>query len=91
MRIRIEIDGLFGIGARYMTWPGFGAHAVQWDKPFISETGYRSFLGLTGELCPGQTTEAFAADVIAAHVTRSLRGKLLVIEPKYRQRAEKAA
>jgi hypothetical protein len=86
MRVRFEIDGLFGTGARYMSWPGFTAHAVEWDKPFISETGFRSFLGLRGELCSGQTTAAFATDVIAAHIERELKGKLLIIEPKYRVR-----
>jgi hypothetical protein len=88
MRVRIDMDGLFGVGAHFMTWPGFGAHAVAWDKPFISETGYRSFLGLNGELCAGQTTEAFATDVIAAHVARALKGRLVSIERKYRERAE---
>jgi hypothetical protein len=91
MRVRIEIDGLFGVGAHFMTWPGFGAHAVKWHKPFISETGYRSFIGLHGELYPGQSPDSFAADVIAAHIARELKGRLLTIEPKYRERAEKAA
>ncbi|MEA2823004.1 MAG: hypothetical protein QOJ86_5008 [Bradyrhizobium sp.] len=91
MRVRIEMDGLFGVGAHFMTWPGFGAHAVEWDKPFISETGYRSFLGLHGELCEGQSTEAFAAAVIEAHVARTLKGRLVSIDRKYRERAESAA
>jgi len=91
MRVRVEMDGLFAIGARYMTWPGFSAHAVEWHKPFLSETGYRSFLGLHGELVPGQTPGGFAADVVAAHVTRTLKGKLLPIESNYRERAEQAA
>jgi hypothetical protein len=29
---------------------GVSAHAIEWDKPFLSETGYRSFLGLFGVL-----------------------------------------
>ena len=90
MRVRIEMDGLFGVGAHFMTWPGFRAHAVEWDKPFISETGYRSFIGLNGELCAGQTTDAFATDVIAVHVARACRGRLVSIERKYRERAENA-
>src|SRR5262245_42305227 len=38
-RIRIECDGIYGLSAL-----SFSANAIDWDKPFISETGYRSFL-----------------------------------------------
>ena len=41
--IRIEMDGIFGVGASFMGLPGFAAHAVDYDKPFLSETGYRNF------------------------------------------------
>jgi hypothetical protein len=88
MRVHIDLDGLFGIGARFMPWHGFSAHAVEWDKPFLSETGYRSFLGLSGELHPGMTPDTFVREVIVAHVRRELKGKLLRIKPEYRARAE---
>jgi hypothetical protein len=42
MRVRIEMEGLFGIGSRHCPWMNFSAHAVDWDKPFLSETGNRS-------------------------------------------------
>lgn len=64
MRVRIDMDGMFGIGARFMPWMNFSANAVDWDKPFLSETGYRSFMGLHAALVPGLTPDAFAREVI---------------------------
>ncbi|GAB4363606.1 MAG: hypothetical protein Kow0060_20440 [Methylohalobius crimeensis] len=37
---------MFGIGSTAFYWLGFSAHAVEFDKPFLSSTGYRSFLGV---------------------------------------------
>lgn len=85
MRVRIEMEGIFGIGASFMAWTGFAAHAVEWDRPFLSETGYRSFLGVGGELQPGFTPDSFASAIIAAHVRRELKGKLAAIKPEYRR------
>jgi len=85
MRVRIEIEGLFGIGSGAMSWLGFSAHAVDWDKPFLSETGYRSFLGVGGALVPGHTVESFCAGIIEAHVMRELKGRLRKIAPQYRR------
>jgi hypothetical protein len=83
---RIELEGMFGIGASFMAWPGFAAHAVDWNCPFLSETGYRSFFGVALELQPGFTPDTFAAAVITTHVKRHLKGRLFVIEPQHRQR-----
>jgi hypothetical protein len=77
MRVCIEMEGLFGIGATSMAWLGFAVHAVEWDKPFLSETGYRSFLGAGGILQPGFTPDTFAAAIVTAHVRGALKGKLL--------------
>lgn len=88
MRVHIDLDGIFGIGAPFMPWHGFSAHAIEWDKPFLSETGYHSFLGLSGSLYPGMTPDAFVGEVVTAHVRRELKGKLLRIKPEYRARAE---
>lgn len=85
IRVRIELDGMLGIGAGFMSWPGFSAHAVDWDKPFLSETGYRSFLGVGGALEPGHTPDSFCAAIIEAHVARALKGKLRMIAPQYRR------
>ncbi len=87
MAVRIEMDGFFGIGAWFLYWPGFAAHAVDWDKPFISDTGYRSFLGCGAEPVPGLTPDEFVRKVIAARVKHDMNGKLVMIGPKYRREA----
>jgi hypothetical protein len=84
MRVRIEMEGMFGTGASFMAWMGFAAHAVDCDKPFLSHTGYRSFLGGSGDLQPGFTPDSCASAIIAAHVRRELKGKLVPIKPEYR-------
>lgn len=68
MRVRIEQDGIFGIGASGMPWPGFSAHIVDRDKPFLSETGYRSFLGLTAAMVPGLFPDTFAAEIVRGFI-----------------------
>lgn len=83
MRVRIEMDGIFGIGARFSTWPGFAAHAVNTDQPFLSETGYRSFLGIHADYVPGQTPESFVQGVLAEYVAKTLKGRLVNIEPRF--------
>jgi hypothetical protein len=83
MNVRIERDGMFGIGSQYSPWMNFSVHAVDWDKPFLSETGYRSFLGLHAELVPGLTPDTFAIDVICRHVVHNLKGTLRMIEARY--------
>lgn len=85
-RVRIEMGGVFGIGASSAFWPGFAAHAVDFDRPFISETGYRSFLGIFAEPAPGLTPNAFAEKVISAHVAREMKGRLVPIAQRYRDR-----
>lgn len=90
MRARIALDGLFGIGGSIQFWPGFAAHAVDPDRPFISETGYRSFLGIHAAPVPDLTPDRFAAKVIAAHIDRELNGRLRAIDPQYRERREGA-
>lgn len=85
MRVRIEMDGVFGIAASCMAWLGFAARAVEFDRPFISETGYQSFIAPGGVLEPGYTPDRFAAELIAAHIRHDLKGKLVAIEPRYRR------
>lgn len=81
MRVRIEMEGLFGIGAVHMAWLGFSAHAVEKTKPFLSDTGYRSFLSGGGSLVPGFTVDRFAAETVAAYVEGELKGRLRRIVP----------
>lgn len=84
IRVHIEMDGVFGIGARYMAWPGFSAHVIDLDKPFISETGYRSFLGLSAPILPSLTPDAFATECLEAYVRRDLKGKPVKLDPKWK-------
>ena len=82
------MDGIFGVASNVFPWLGFAAHAVEWRKPFLSETGYRSFIGLRGSLQPGMTPDSFAREIIALHVARELKGRLLAIKQEYRERHE---
>jgi len=84
VRVRIEMDGIFGIGGRFCPWMNFSAHAVDWDRPFISETGYRSFMRLHAAVVPGVTPDGFARLVLEAHIKGELKGKLVQIEGRYR-------
>lgn len=52
MRVRIDMDGIFGIGARFMPWMNVSANAVGWDKPFLSETGPAALWGCMQHWCP---------------------------------------
>ncbi|PQO22463.1 hypothetical protein C2I36_13030 [Rhodobacteraceae bacterium WD3A24] len=85
MPVRIELDGMFGIGAPCVYWPGFAAHAVDYDAPFVSETGYRSFLGIHADPVPDLTPDAFAARIIEAHIDNGLKGRLEEIAERYRR------
>ncbi|MEA2898157.1 MAG: hypothetical protein QOJ84_3772 [Bradyrhizobium sp.] len=89
MRVQIEMEGIFGVASNVFPWLGFAAHAIEWDKPFLSETGYRSFIGLRGGLHPGMTPDSFAREIIALHVSRDLKkSQLVAIKPEYRERHE---
>lgn len=86
MAVRIDMEGLFGIGSGWGFWPGFAAHAVDFDKPFLSETGYRSFLGTHAAPQAGLTPESFARMVIEIYVAQECGGQLYAISERYRQR-----
>jgi hypothetical protein len=86
MRVEVEMDGIFGVASNFYHWLGFSARAVEFDKPFLSETGYRSFVAVGGALEPGFTPDRFAREVISAHVQRKLNGRLVTIKPEHRER-----
>jgi hypothetical protein len=86
MKIRIEQDGMFGTGTGSMFWPGFGAHAVDYDKPFLSETGYRSFHGAQGSAAPGITPDRYAEEMIRAYMQRECKGRPRKIANSYVER-----
>ena len=81
---RIVMHGMFGIGSSACPFPGFEARAVDPDRPFISETGSRSFVGIFGELVPGMTVDGYVRTVIESHVSRDLKGRLRRIKAEYR-------
>lgn len=85
MSARIAIDGMFGICTLYFPCPGFALHAVEFDRPFLSETGYRSFRGIPAHIPPGFAPDAFVRVIIEAYVNRDLKGKLVAIEKRYRR------
>ncbi len=86
IKVRIEQDGIFGTGSLHMTWLPFGAHAVDYNKPFISETGYRCFIGCHADMAPGITPDVLAARMIRAYIAQECKGKLRKIERSYVER-----
>ncbi|HEV2512630.1 hypothetical protein [Bosea sp. (in: a-proteobacteria)] len=87
MRVFIKFSGLFGLGARFTPYLSFSAHALDCEWPFLSETGYRSFMGVNAALTPDLTPDACAREVIANHVATALKGKLVPIAHWYRPTA----
>lgn len=83
MSARVEMGGLFGIGATAMPFLGFSVRAVDPNGLFLSSTGYRSFLGCTVPLERGLTTEVFACRIMTAHCAQTLKGQLVRIDPKW--------
>lgn len=87
MRVHIEMSGIFGIAARFIYWPGFSANVVDKTRPFLSETGYRSFLGIGAEPMPGLAPDEFCCEVLGSYVVRELKGKPVAISARYRKRS----
>ncbi len=82
MAVRIEMHGLFGICRRATYWPGFSAHVVNRRKPFLSETGYRSFIGCgLSALIPQMTPDQYISEILTDHITNQLGGKLFKVQP----------
>jgi hypothetical protein len=83
MRVRIRTHGMFGVGMNWHFWPGFCAYAVDYEQPFLSETGYRSFLGIHADLVPDMTPETFARAILTSFVERNLHGRLVRIRREH--------
>ena len=76
---KIEAPGIFG-GLHFdRFWLGFDAHAVDRDRPFLSESGFRSFLSVGAPPWPNITVDLFCRGIIDAHVRDVLKGKLVTI------------
>jgi hypothetical protein len=86
MPVHIKMDGMLGICQSMSMWPGFSANVVEPDKPFFSETGFRSFIGVHADPPPGITPDEFAREVIAAHIRGECKGKLRAVKEEYRER-----
>jgi hypothetical protein len=86
MPIHIKIDGMLGICQSISMWPGFSANVIEPDKPFFSETGFRSFIGVHADPMPGTTPDVFAREVITSHVKGECKGKLRPVKQEYRGR-----
>ncbi|MDX8353992.1 hypothetical protein [Cognatiyoonia sp. IB215182] len=83
MQVRVTMGGMFGIGATAMPYLGFAARAVDRTKPFLSATGYRSFLGCTVPPVPGLMVDGLVRRILRAHVTHDLGGRLVPIDPEW--------
>jgi len=80
LKVRVETKGLFGIGGA----SGFSANAVDLNQPFLSETGFRSFLGVAFDHQSGLAFDTFVCEVLRAYFERDLKGRLRPIQPRYR-------
>jgi hypothetical protein len=78
--VRIDLEGMFGLASSWSAFPGFAAHVVDRSKPFISETGFRSFLSGRTDLTPGMTAADFVSRVIADHIRTELRNSLFMVK-----------
>lgn len=83
MQALIEMDGIFGIGGSHCFWPGFSATVVDATKPFLSETGYRSFLGIYAEAVSGLSPDAFVREICVRHIEDNLNGKLIPVAKRF--------
>lgn len=90
MKVWIEMDGIFGVAGNHCYWPGFSAHAVDPDKPFLSETGYRSFLGIYAGLQTGMGPVEFVGRLLAEYIETELRGKPVAISSEFRREGRTA-
>lgn len=75
------MSGMFRVGATAMPFLGFSLRALDNAKPFLSETGFRSFLGVSVAPALGMTMEGFVLRVIENYVDTELRGELIQIRP----------
>jgi hypothetical protein len=91
IKVRIEQDGIVATGSHAMFWLASSAHAVDYDNPFLSETGYRSFIGIFAPPEPGVTPKDFAKGVIRGYLQREHKGKPYRIEQNYVGRLKETA
>lgn len=82
-KIRFEVDGIYGIGSCF----GFSIHAVDWHKPFPSDTGYRSFVAQSvGGIPRGWSVADFLIATVKAYIARECKKGLPFIGFEYQER-----
>lgn len=81
--ISVHMSGMFGVCATSMRYAGFGVQAVDFSRPFLSQTGFRSFMGASVSDEPGLTPERFTEGVVAHFIDHDLRGRLVWIEDRF--------
>lgn len=87
-RVRISWNGLMSIGGNMGFGGPFYIHAVDWQKPFFSETGFRSFLGCSVEPTPRLSPASFVERTLSTHFEKEMRGRLVTIDEYYQSRGE---
>lgn len=85
MALQVTMEGIFRIGGCYMPYCSFSVRAVDQDKPFLSSTGYRSFLDVSVSPKPGMDTKQFVHRVVEIHVEKELGNRLFPIAEQYRK------
>jgi hypothetical protein len=75
--VRIEIEGLQGLGSFTSLIPHFSIHIVEEHRMFLSSTGYRSFFSHLGEAVQGLSLDAAVRKCIDAYFQGELKGKLV--------------
>ncbi|ANK79350.1 MAG: hypothetical protein TEF_00040 [Rhizobiales bacterium NRL2] len=79
--VRVEMEGMLGI-ASHCHWLGFSIHAVDRDRPFLSETGYRSFLGVHVDPVNNVTVDQFVETVLRSYLSNELRGHPVILSQR---------
>lgn len=84
VRFRAAIDGIFQINIRSELFGHhFGVRAVDKSQPFISDTGFRSFMGCHMEPEPGFTPDMFVCRIVNAYIQQDLKGKLTQVSEQF--------
>lgn len=75
--VRIEFDGMLGLSG---ITPSFAAYAVDHGQPFISSTGFRSFMHCHTWPAPGMSTAEYAHNAIRAYAEKDLKWVLFQVK-----------
>jgi hypothetical protein len=82
LRLHVKMHGFVNLGVG--PFRGFEVRAVDASRPFISSSGYRSFIGAgyPGLFVPDTSVEMYLRAVLAKFIATDLKGKLPRIEQK---------